>query len=926
MKRTHWASLRHRAFVTIVAVCTLTACSPRSPDDLLSDARAAVARNDLAEASIQLKNALQARPDFALARLELGRVALEQRDYLSAEKELNRAREIGVADDEVVPLLARALLELGRAPEVASRFSATRLGTREAQAKLDAVLGYAALAANDHVGAQRHFEAALTVDPLDATALTGKAWLYKANKQFEAASELIKPLLQPDSKSPEAWLLEAEILAAQGNRDAMINALREVYRLRPDHLRARVTVIAYLIGTGKYDDAKGELNAMRKVAPSAVENDYLQGLLFVSQDKYAEARPSVEKVLAKAPEYRPAVWLSAMVNYKLKAYAQAEQQAEKLIASGAGALPVRKLLISSYLGGGRVAKAQQALEPLLKGSPNDPEVLAIAAQVQLAAGDTDTALKSLEQSAKAQPNSSRAQTRLGMTKLATGDYEGGVDALEKAARIDDDTRPDMLLVLAHLRQKRADAALDALDALDAKKPGEPSVQNLRGVAFLLKRDESAARTAFEAALKIQPTFFPAASNLARLDMAAQKPEAAFKRFEAVLAKDPRHPDALMGLAALKAQSSGGRAEAEKLLTKAVQEHPELLKARIALVQFYSAAGSQDKALQVAQAAVAENPENDAAVVLLSEVQTLKGDIAAAVTTLSSAVEKNPNNASMRVKLAEAQAAVGKYSEAEQNLKKALQLRPDALDVEVMLSTLYRSQKSFGEALHIGKGLQTRHPGSSAGFVIEGDVMVATSKRTEAVKAFREAYSLEPSAEVLIRLLAVLDATDDELSARKLAGDWMAKHPQDRVIPIYEAGNAMAKGQFDRARAEYERILKVAPDNAVVLNNLAWLSWRTKDSEAIIFAEKAFGLAPDNPAVLDTYGVILVESGQAKRGLELLGKAVERAPQSDAILLNYARALVQSNHKAEARPYLERLVALGNKFSGSAEAASLLKSL
>lgn len=918
-------SCRMRAAILLVSLA-VAGCSSSSPEDLLADARKAMARNDYSEAAIQLKNALQASPDFAPARLELGRIALEQRDYLSAEKELNRARELGVADDEVVPLLARALLELGRAPDVASRFSSTRLNSPEAQAKLDAILGYAALAASDQADAQRRFESALAVNPQDVTALTGKARLLTVNKQFEAGSELIKPLLQPEAKAPEAWLLEAEIRAARGDQAGMIEALREVYRMRPDHLRARSTVIGSLIGAGKYEEASRELDAMRKVAPSAGENDYLKGLLLVSQGKYAEARPSVEKVLAKAPDYLPAVWLSAMINYKLKAYAQAEQQAEKLVAKGAGAMPVRKLLISSYLGGGRIAKAQQALEPLLKASPNDPEVLAIAAQVQLAAGDSDTALKSLEKSAKAQPESQIAQTRLGMTKLATGDYAGGVEALERAARIDDDTRPDMLLALAHLRQQKGDAALEALDALEAKKPGEPGVQNLRGVAHLLKRDEAAARAAFEAALRIQPTFLPAASNLARLDIAAKKPEAAVKRFESILAHDPRHPDALMALAALKAQSVDGRADAEKLLTKAVKEHPELLKARVALVQLYSATGSREKALQAAQAAMTANPDDAGAVDLLAQVQASQGDLAAAVGTLSNAVEKNPNDAGVRAKLAAAQAAAGRHSEAEQNFKKALQMKPDAPEIELMLAALYRSQKSFDDALRIAKGLQKRYPASSAGYLVEGDVMVATSKRSDAAEAFHKAYEREPGADVLIRLLSMLDSSDKEPAARKLAAEWMEKHPRDTVVPMYEAGSAMARNQFDRARTEYQRVLRVSPDNAIVLNNLAWLSWRTKDAEAKRFAEKAYGLAPDNPAVLDTYGVILVESGQMKKGLEMLGKAVEKAPQSDAIVLNYARALVQNNQKSEARPYLEKLAALGNKFAGATEAANLLKSL
>lgn len=909
-----------------LAACALSACSAKSPEELLAEAHQSIERKDFSAASIQLKNALQKNPEFALARLELGRVSLEQRDYLSAEKELNKALEFGVSADDAVPLLARALIELGRAQDVNSRFSALRLSNPAAQASLNTSLGFARLAANDTDGANRLFDASLAASPGDPRALVGKARVLAVGKNFDAASDLIKPLLQADGGSVEAWLLEAEIRSARNDREGMLQALREVYRIRPNHLSARTTVVSALVGQKRFDEARTELNELKKVAPSALEAEYLTGLLLTSEGKFVEARTSIDKVLAKAPDYLPAVWLAATVNYQLKSYAQAEQHAEKLVSKGAGSVPVRKILIGSYLGTGRVAKSKQALEPLLRDNPDNPEVLALAGQVQLAGGDSDAALKSFEKSARMRPDDADAQSRLGLVKLATGDYRGGISALQSASRLDDDTRPDLLIVLAHLRERNADAALAALDTIDKKKPGDPVLQNLRGAAHLLKGNKAAARTSFEAALKIQPGFFPAASNLARLDSAEGKPDEGIKRFEAVLSHDPNHADALMALAGLRAQRREGWPEAERLLERAVKSHPGLLQSRAAQVQFYSLTGDRPKALRSAQAAVTENPDSAAMLDLLAEVQSSQGDSSAAVATRVKATEKTPNDAAVWVKLAVAQLAVDKPSEAEKNLKRALQLKPDAPEVEVLLAGLYRSQRSFDEAFRIARSLQKRYPKGAAGYLVEGDVMLAASRMPDAVSAFREAYSREPSAQVLIRLLSVLDLDGQEAASRKLGAEWRQKHPQDVAVVMYEAGAAMNRGQYDRARADYLQVLKQTPENVIALNNMAWMLWKAKDAEARSFAERAHRLAPDNPAVLDTYGVILVDSGKSVEGVNILRKAVEKAPQSDAIRLNFARALVQNNQKAEARPHLEKLVALGRKFAGSDEAATLLKSL
>ena len=122
------------------------------------------------------------------------------------------------------------------------------------------------------------------------------------------------------------------------------------------------------------------------------------------------------------------------------------------------------------------------------------------------------------------------------------------------------------------------------------------------------------------------------------------------------------------------------------------------------------------------------------------------------------------------------------------------------------------------------------------------------------------------------------------------------------------------------------LLDTQPENAVLLNNLAWVSGRQKLPGAIDFAEKANKLAPNQPAFMDTLGVLLAEKGEMARGLELLAKAVELAPQAAGIRLNYAGMLIKADQKAEAKKQLDELTKLGDKFSGQAEVAQMVKDL
>ena len=77
--------------------------------------------------------------------------------------------------------------------------------------------------------------------------------------------------------------------------------------------------------------------------------------------------------------------------------------------------------------------------------------------------------------------------------------------------------------------------------------------------------------------------------------------------------------------------------------------------------------------------------------------------------------------------------------------------------------------------------------------------------------------------------------------------------------------------------------------------------------------------------MDTLGGILIENGQSERGLQLLGRAAEMAPQAYQIRLNFAKALLKAGRKDAARKELEVLAKLDSKLPVQKEAIALLGS-
>jgi len=121
-------------------------------------------------------------------------------------------------------------------------------------------------------------------------------------------------------------------------------------------------------------------------------------------------------------------------------------------------------------------------------------------------------------------------------------------------------------------------------------------------------------------------------------------------------------------------------------------------------------------------------------------------------------------------------------------------------------------------------------------------------------------------------------------------------------------------------------VRALPENVVVLNNLAFLYQAEGDDRALEYAERAHARAPDNPAVADTLGWVLVNQGEVERALPLLETARRALPESPEVRYHYATALARADRADEAREELTSLLNEVDDFPQRADAEALLQTL
>ena len=913
-----------RLLALLLGACLLTACGGEDSATLVADAKAKLASGDYKAAMIQLKNAVAEDDKNADARFELGKLYFAQFNLASAEKEFRRAREAGLPASTVNPMIARALLGQREYQRVLDELPAPT-DTSPDSATLHALRAAAALGLGQTEEARKTLQHVSQSASNNIDVHLALAQLALADRDAAKAMQHLEQALKIDPGHIESLLLKGDLLHVTGKPDEAARIYREITKIDPRQINARLALANINIADDKLDDARAEVDAALKVMPNHLQARYTQALISFQEKKTEHARDQLAAVLKSAPEFLPALMLGGSIEYMLGNLQMAETYLNKVAKTAPKNLNALRLLATTQLRLERPDDAARTLAPALRSTNPDAGVLVVAGEIALAKKDFSKASELFGQAAKLSPDSAAIRTELGFSRLAQGDSRA-MDDLKTASGMEGaSSRADTLIILKQLQSKQYDAALASIAAMEKKQPANPLTWNYRAAAYLGKQDTQRARDSFSQALKLDPAFFPAAANLAQLDLKANQPAAARQRFEGILKADPKHLNAMLAIADLSLRSKDEKAYVS-WLEKAATTHPQAMQPRAALARYLLAKGDKNKALTAAREAVNVQPDNPAALDLLGTIQLALGDIPNALGTYRKLVERQPDQAAPLAKLATAQIVSKNLADARKSLQEALRIQPDFLDAQMMLGGVEIQSSRFDDAQKLARQIQAQHPGNPAGFILEGDTAFTRKDYPSALAAFERASKLDPSSAVLIRQLQVFNALQRPEEGEKRLATWLDSHPQDSGTRAALAENLIKHKQYKAAAEQYLILNTSHPNNLLVLNNLAWALHETKDKRALGFAEQALKLKPDSAAALDTLGWILVQQNQIARGIKLLQQALTKAPDMAEIQFHLASAFAQSGDRTRAQRELERLLSSGIAFPQEQEAKALLKQL
>ncbi len=318
-------------------------------------------------------------------------------------------------------------------------------------------------------------------------------------------------------------------------------------------------------------------------APEDLRSQLQQAISLHQSGRVAEAIPLYEKINAARPGMLAVQSNLGAAYASLGRFAEAEQQYRAALSSPKPDPRIRLNLALALYKQNRIAEAAPEFQAVYDALPANEQALTLLAECHLLMGDNKKVIELLG-SLPPQTNLAR-QAILGNALLRDGQMARGQQLLDAVLRNGDSPEASYLMATAQMAAEDNRAALATLEKAIAAQPKFPGLHSLYALAKLRDGDPDAGRKAFETELTINPADFEANLHLGGLYRLDQDYEAAARHLERARQMRPQSLALRYQLANLDLAQKRTDA-ARRNLESIVAEAPDWVEPHITLATAY----------------------------------------------------------------------------------------------------------------------------------------------------------------------------------------------------------------------------------------------------------------------------------------------------------------------------------------------------
>jgi tetratricopeptide (TPR) repeat protein len=492
-----------------------------------------------------------------------------------------------------------------------------------------------------------------------------------------------------------------------------------------------------------------------------------------------------------------------------------------------------------------------------------------------------------------------------------GDWDAAALALSQAAAAAPD-QPMVVVELARvqMKAKRTADAVATLARARQKWPDHPQVWLASG-DLLAAGDPAEASRAYLRAIQLSPDDERAYLGLAKL----QRAEAAEATLRILIAHVPASVDGHYRLA-VRLAMRGELASSTHELRAVLERDPDHIDARLDLARALRRQGHLDQAIVETRSAFDRSGQ---AIDIAEELFGLlcEADDRTAAIDLLTSLDDDHSDADALAVLARLDRGLGRIAEA-----RALAERIAVIDRDAGAIALAEVHLAAGDRRAAAATLATIERDGKLGadaHRLIAEAALAADDPTAALTALgvlgtgppRPPEALDAA---LIAAYAFVDLGRPADARAMLApfGTGSADATARDAAALARARLADRAGDGRGALAILEPLIRDKPDLVAALNLAGFLLADTKQRlpDAERYLKHARDLVPGDPAVLDSWGWLLLRRGDTRGAVRALDRASRFAPLEPEILVHLAAAWAADGSPRTAAKTLDRAAALG----------------
>jgi len=843
-----------------LAIIAGTGCSKLDSDATNKDVGDHVARAEVFRqqgqyraALIETSNAVSTAPNDDRGKLEAAKLYNDMGQAKLALRAIDALSAARQAEPDVVQLRADALLQQGK-------YHSALKALLPVSSSSDVEMRYRIARAKAGSGQAEDARAILLA--LRDTPRATDAQLQLARIEIDAgndakANEILQEILKQQPDQIDALTQSARLAERSGNlaqaESLLSDALMKLPNtdiLLPQKVVVLQNLMTILTRLGRSTESLIYAKVLDDANPEGVvlQNKLKEGLDAFRSGKLDDAEKLVSEVYEQSQMDYTGVLLG-MIKYAKKDYAGAAQYLSAHVDPETAPSEVLSAFAASEI---RLRQPQRLLDivgPEQRDMIKDPQMKALVGVALMQSGDDSAGERMLLDALRADPASVPVITALARHYLASRKPDRAIKLLDGAIAKKPDAGLQQMLVSSQIAAGNMTAALDEARKLAATKPEQAANLHVLGRTALFAKQYDDSEKALTRALQLQPDYRPAQADLAQLMLIRKQPQQAQTLYREMITAVPDNVTALKGfITTLQIQGQDANA-----IETTVLQLSKSATARAVMAEYYLHTNQTDQAQRLLDSIGDASADSYATrirqiLALTQGIEFLrKGDFDKARELTFNGLRVNPRNTDLLALLGQIEIAAKALKEAEKVIEQIAQLQPDAPALKDL----------------------------------RGKLAAAKGDHAAATEQFQHLWKDVKNDSTALKLYQSL-ASDDAKKASAFLDEWQQTLPNSGVPWFLQGMQQQTAGNSDKAIELYEAALKRNQNNALALNNLAILYSDKGDSRALSLAEKANQLQPDNPAILDTYGWLLVNSGDGKKGQPLLQRALELAPGDSSI--------------------------------------------